>query len=141
MAHIKRIDEMVNESVGRTPVDILAKEMRQSKFPNDYKGDWKSDANGAMEPAGISRKRMMDIASDIFGAIYGNVDGTRWPVCNLFNAGHVKLMADTRIRDGLESSGIIKFVKSYTEDTLLGPQTIYFLTPEGEEVLHNVIFS
>lgn len=126
-----------NRPNGRVDDNILKRELSQSKFPYD----WKCEKTNAVEPSGMSLKRIKDIASDIFGARYGNVEeGAEWPVYNMFNASHVRLMCDVRITDELEESGIVQFVKGYTEDTSLGPQLIYFLTDAGENVLRDILY-
>lgn len=132
---MKSIVDYIYESVqdDNIPANILTKEFSQSKFPKDWKFDRKENDKSIT----LSKSEKDKLASGIFGARYGNKvkDADSMPQYNMFNSARVKSLQNTELRDKLEDADIIVPVKSYTEDTDLGPQDIYFLTEKGEKYL------
>lgn len=136
---MKHLSEYITEAIGRTDPEILKREYRQPQFPRT----WKPKFNGpsATMPK-LSTRVLKSIATDIFGCRYGNLgsEAGSMPEYNMFNAMHVKQMVfKTSVEDELEKHGIVVPVTSYTADTDLGPQLIYYLTAEGEELLEEII--
>lgn len=136
---MKHLSEYITESIGRTDPEILKREYRQPQFPRTWKP--KSPGPRATMPK-LSTRVLKSIAADIFGCRYGNLgsEAGSMPEYNMFNAMHVKqMMFKTSTEDELEKHGIVVPVTSYTADTDLGPQLIYYLTAEGEELLEEIL--
>ena len=136
---MKHLSEYINESIGRTDLEILKKEYRQPQFPRTWKPKFKGPS--ATMP-NLPVRTLKSIAADIFGCRYGNLgsEAGSIPEYNMFNAMHVKQMVfKTSVEEELKKHGIAVPVTSYTADTDLGPQLIYYLTPEGEELLEEIL--
>lgn len=136
---MKHLFEYITEAIGRTDPEILKKEYRQPQFPRTWKP--KSPGPRATMPK-LSTRVLKSIAADIFGCRYGNLgsEAGSMPEYNMFNAMHVKQMVfKTSVEEELGKHGIVVPVTSYTADTDLGPQLIYYLTAEGEELLEEIL--
>lgn len=136
---MKHLSEYITEAIGRTDPEILKREYRQPQFPKTWKP--KSPGPSATMPK-LSIRVLKSIATDIFGCRYGNLgsEAGSMPEYNMFNAMHVKQMVfKTSIEEELVKHGIVVPVTSYTADTDLGPQLIYYLTAEGEELLEEIL--
>ena len=137
---MKHLSEYITEAIGRTDPEILKREYRQPQFPHTWKPQFKGP-KASLPP--ISKRTMLDIVQDIFGCRYGNLrECHSMPQYNMFNAMHVKQMVfKTSIEEAMEKYGIAVPVASYTADTDLGPQLIYYLTEDGEKLLHEFILN
>lgn len=136
---MKPLAEYITEAIERTDKEILKKEYRQPQFPRTWKP--KSPGPRATMPK-LSIRVLKSIATDIFGCRYGNLGGEAgsMPEYNMFNAMHVKQMVfKTSVEEELKKHGIVVPAVSYTADTDLGPQLIYYLTAEGEELLEEIL--
>lgn len=130
-------ESLITESIGRTDPEILKREYRQPQFPMNWKAP--KGIKASIPP--ISTRTLIEIAHDVFGCRYGNIrECHSMPQYNMFNAMHVKQMVfKTSIEEAMEKYGIAVPVASYTADTDLGPQMIFYLTEAGENILHDAI--
>lgn len=133
---MKSLSEYITEAIERTDTEILEREYRQSQFPRNYK-----EPNPEATMPSMKKTTLQSIAKDIFGCRYGNLkECSKMPEYNMFNAMHVKQMVfKTAVQDMLEKCGIVYPVASYTADSDLGPQLIYYLTESGEKLLQSIL--
>lgn len=133
-------ESIITEAVRGIDKEILKREYRYPQFPRTWKPKF-SDPSATVP--NLPTRVLKSIAADIFGCRYGNLgsEAGNMPEYNMFNAMHVKQMVfKTSVEDELKKHGIVVPVASYTADTDLGPQMIYYLTAEGEELLEEIIF-
>lgn len=135
---MKSLYEYITEAIDRIDPTILRKEYQQAQFPRGWKAP---NTPEATELPLSNKKIILSIAQDIFGARYGNLrECGKMPEYNMFNAMHVKQMVfKTAIEETLVKNHIVVPVASYTADTDLGPQMIYYLTESGEKLLQQAI--
>lgn len=136
---MKHLSEYITEAIDRVDPKILEREYRQPQFPRTWKPKWVGPS--ATMPK-LPVRVLKSIAADIFGCRYGNLgsEAGSMPEYNMFNAMHVKQMVfKTSVEEELKKHAIVVPVTSYTADTDLGPQLIYYLTAEGEELLEEIL--
>lgn len=135
---MKTIKEYISEKLDNNIIsnDILKNEISQSKFPKHF--DIKDTDDDACNFS-MNKTTKDELMSQIYGCVYGRLpEITSYPQCSMFNAFHVRLLQNQRIKDKLINNEIVLPIKSYTEDTDLGPQDIYYITKKGERWFNTI---